>query len=62
MSSLSTNECQAEVAFTVLALCLKRLHLTEVARLKQEAMVIFADIGDKDILAEAKSFFRQAER
>ncbi|RYD86043.1 MAG: hypothetical protein EOP84_00280 [Verrucomicrobiaceae bacterium] len=59
---LSTNECQAEVAFTVLALMLQRMHPAEVFKLKKEAMVHFVDIGDDGILDEARVFFQRAQK
>lgn len=60
--SLSTNECQAEVAFTVLAYYLRRLHPSEIANLRKETMEYFADVGDPEIIEEAKAFFKRIER
>ena len=59
---LSTNECQAEVAFTVLAFYLRRLHPTEIGNLRKQSMEYFADIGDPEIIEEAKTFFKRIER
>ena len=59
-NNLSDSECEAIVAFTVLAIVLKRLHPDVVQTIRKEAMTQFADIGDKYIISEAKEFFERA--
>ncbi|CAN0061049.1 unnamed protein product [Phaeothamnion confervicola] len=62
IQKLTTSECRAEVACTVLYLMLRRLSPAEVERLQAEAMAEAKDIGRADILEEVDWLFSEAHR